>query len=212
MTEKLTKYLETKRHPSVEYWFSKLNEAFKRNTVAFQAAFGILSFGSLTGFMYALRDRPELGDFVWFALWALTFAVYIIIIQLEHWKNNEELNNEQRRIDIKAKDKFNTRFITWLYTRAAEKSDEDALDLFERGMVVFGAIPTDTVNKQLTQMMMMMNDVFFHMQPAVDEPTKEKSEPSETRPDISSMDKEEKLDFITKSVPNLDKPDLSATD
>jgi hypothetical protein len=210
MTEQLNKYLEKQRHPSVEYWFSKLNEALKRNTVAFQAAFGILSFGSLTGFIYAIsRRRPENKDFLWLAMWAITFGVYVITIQLEHWKERDDITREQRRIDIKAKEIFNTKFVTWLYARAANKSDEEALDLFERGMVVFGAIPTDTVNKQLTQMMMMMNDVFFHMQPT---PEEEEPELSETTPDLSQMNKEEKLDFIASAAPKIDEPDLDSTD
>jgi len=202
MTTQLQKELERRDHPSVDYWFSRINEALKKNTVAFQAAFGILSFGSLTGFIYAIsRRRPEFDDLLWLAVWIVAFGVYVVTIQLEHWSEKDRLIREQREIDIRAKDTFNTRFISWLYERAAGKSDEKALDLFERGMVVFGAIPTDTVNKRLTQMMMMMNDVFFHMQPS----TEEKEENlSETTPNISQMNKSQKLDYIKKAAPSLD--------
>ncbi len=200
MTEALMERLEQTRHPSVEYWFNRLNAALKKNTVAFQAAFGVLSFGSLTGFIYSISTRrPERKDFLWVAMWVITFVVYIITIQLEHWKEKEDLRHEQREKDIEAKDKFNTKFIEWLYMRAEGKTDEEALDLFERGMVVFGTIPTDTVNKQLTQMMMMMNDIIFHSQAPTTGTTVSSSPP----PVISELSREEKLDIIRNgAIPN----------
>jgi hypothetical protein len=194
MTEALLEHLDRTEHPSVEYWFGRLNAALKKNTVAFQAAFGVLSFGSLTGFVYSVSTSPpEKSDFLWLAMWGIVFGVFVVTIQLEHWKEREELRYEQRKKDIDAKDRFNTRFIDWLYTRAEGKSDDEALNLFERGMVVFGSIPTDTVNKQLTQMMMMMNDIIFHSQPSTETKTSSVSPPP---PVTSDMTEEEKLDII----------------
>lgn len=163
MTQAMMEYIEKAEHPTVEYWFGKLNMALKKNIVAFQAAFGMLSFGSMTGFVYSIATkRPEAADFLWLAMWSVVFTVFIITIQLEHWKEREDLTRKQREIDIGAKDRFNTKFIEWLYNRADKLDNEKALELFQQGMIIFGTVPTDTVATQLTQMMMLMNDIVFN--------------------------------------------------
>ena len=64
-TRQLEEHIRMSEHPKIEYWEKKVKTGLQKSILAFQVAFGALSFGSATSFLYNLD--PEIGfkDMPW---------------------------------------------------------------------------------------------------------------------------------------------------
>ncbi len=168
-TNQIEELIRLSEHPKVEYWEKKIKTGLQRSILAFQVAFGALSFGSATAFLYSLD--PNVGfrnmPWGWITIWFLFFFVYLGTIQSEHWKEENAQRRQRVDVDIRSKEEFNTRFVHWQYEQAKEMTNEDALQFFQNGLVMFASISIESMNRKLTDMMMMMNNLVFNTNQAL---------------------------------------------
>lgn len=168
-TELIKKRLEQIEHPQVDYWEQKIKTGLQRSILAFQVAFGTLSFGSATALIYSVDKNLSLNDVPWgfLIIWIGFFAVFRQTIKYEHWKEDEAILRKRKDIDIDAKDKFNERYIDWLYEKAENLTVDEAQELFKTGMIVFSSVSVESVDRKLSDVIMLMNNLVFHTQKAI---------------------------------------------
>ena len=164
MTQRILEKIEEAEnpYPKINSFLKGLKNLAKKNILLFQFAFGSVTFGLAVRMVFNIdRVRFDEVTVAQLAFWIALFAVYIITIWLEHWKNKLELSSLADSKTIKKFDDFLGKFQTWSFSQASHMTAETAVDFFDKCIKVYSVVTASSIDQKLTTALQLMNDMIF---------------------------------------------------